>query len=232
MEINILHLYYDIMNLYGEYGNVCVLKKHLEDQGFQVNLDKKTIDDEIDFIKYSLIYIGCGTEKNMSCALKDLKKRTAEIRRIIENKTFIISTGNSMEMFGRIEGKEEGLEIFDYKTVIRKDRIVSDVIYKTEFSEEKVVGFINKMTETFHNMSPIFKVEYGIGENKRNDFEGFRYLNFYGTHILGPVLVKNPELLKELVTDIGKKVYKKFEYVDKDYIYEKNSHDNALNLIR
>ena len=50
MEINILHLYYDILNLYGEYGNVVIMKKHLEDQGFKVSLDKKTVISIILFI--------------------------------------------------------------------------------------------------------------------------------------------------------------------------------------
>ena len=45
--MKILHLYYDLMNLYGEYGNVVVLAKHLEDQGEEVIVDEKTIDKAI-----------------------------------------------------------------------------------------------------------------------------------------------------------------------------------------
>ena len=56
MELKILHLYYDFLNLYGEYGNVVIMKKHLEDQGFKVNIDKKTVGDTIDFNKYNFIY--------------------------------------------------------------------------------------------------------------------------------------------------------------------------------
>ena len=52
MQVKLLHLYYDIMNLYGDYGNVVVLKKYLEDQGASVILDKKTIGDEINVKKY------------------------------------------------------------------------------------------------------------------------------------------------------------------------------------
>ena len=32
MEIKILHLYYDLLNLYGEYGNVSALERYLENQ--------------------------------------------------------------------------------------------------------------------------------------------------------------------------------------------------------
>ena len=56
MNIKLLHLYYDIMNLYGDYGNVVILKKHLEDQGANVILDKKSIGDEFSIDDYDFIY--------------------------------------------------------------------------------------------------------------------------------------------------------------------------------
>ena len=217
MELNILHLYYDILNLYGEYGNVLIMKKHLEDQGFNVNLDKKTIGDEIDFKKYNFIYIGCGTEKNLDCALDDFKRYVKEINGVIEEKKVILATGNSFEMFGKSIDKKEGLCIFDYETVRLPDRVTSDVIYKSKFFENKVVGFVNKMTEMYHNMSPLFEVEFGVGENKRNDYEGVKHLNFYGTHVSGPILARNPEFLKVLVTSVCKQVNKKFEYKEIEY---------------
>ncbi len=47
MKIKLLHLYYDILNIYGENGNMRALVKALEYQGLKVNVDFKTIDDEI-----------------------------------------------------------------------------------------------------------------------------------------------------------------------------------------
>ena len=51
MEINILHLYYDLLNLYGENGNIKALKKHLEEQNVKVNIEFLTLNDKIDFKK-------------------------------------------------------------------------------------------------------------------------------------------------------------------------------------
>lgn len=228
MEVNILHLYYDILNLYGEYGNVVIMKKHLEDQGFAVNLDKKTIGDEIDFNKYHFIFMGCGTEKNIDFVLEDLKKYTNEINNAIENKKVFLVTGNSFEMFGKSIDKKEGLCIFDYETVRLPDRVTSDVIYKSKFFEKKIVGFVNKMSDMYHNMSPLFEVEFGIGENKRNDYEGIKHLNFYGTHVTGPILARNPEFLKVLVTEVCKRVDKKFKYKEIDYPYEDAGYELVL----
>ncbi len=228
MELNILHLYYDILNLYGEYGNVVILKKHLEDQGFKVNLDKKTIGDEIDFNKHNFIYMGAGTEKNLDFVLEDIKKHTVEINRAIENEKVFLATGNSFELFGKNIDKQEGMCIFDYETERLPDRITSDIIYRSEFFENKIVGFVNKMTKMYHNMSPLFEVEFGVGENERNDYEGVKYINFYGTHISGPILARNPEILKKLVMKICKNADKKFEYKEIEYPYEKAGYDLVL----
>lgn len=98
-----------------------------------------------------------------------------------------------------------------------KDRETSDIIYKSKFLENKVVGFINKCTKIYHNMSPFFEVEFGIGENENNDYEGIKYKNLYGTHISGPILVRNPELLKMMVNLVCKKADKNFKYKDIEY---------------
>lgn len=226
--MKILHLYYDLLNLYGEYGNVAIMKKHLEDQGFEVTIDKKTLGDEINFNDYDFIYMGCGTEKNLDVAMKDLKRYANEINNAIENKKVFLCTGNSFEMFGKKIDDEEGLAIFDYETTRLKDRVTSDVIYKSKYFENKVVGFVNKMTEMFQNMSPLFEIEFGVGENHRNDYEGVKYINFYGTHVSGPILSRNPEFLKKLVIEICKGKDKKFEYKDISYEFEDKGYELVL----
>ena len=55
-------------------GNVCILKKHLEDQGLEIEVDHKTIGDEIDFSKYDFVFMGSGTERNLDAVFKDLSK--------------------------------------------------------------------------------------------------------------------------------------------------------------
>ena len=69
MEIKLLHLYYDIMNLYGEYGNIKILEEHLKDQGYTVMVDKKTLGEEKNLEEYDFIYMGCGTERNQMCIM-------------------------------------------------------------------------------------------------------------------------------------------------------------------
>lgn len=110
--IKILHLYYDIMNLYGDFGNVSILKKHLEDQGFEILLDKKTINEEIDFNEYDFVFIGAGTERNLDVILEDIKKYKNEIKQFIDKEKVILLTGNSFEAFGKSIDEKETLRYF------------------------------------------------------------------------------------------------------------------------
>ena len=55
-------------------GNVSILKKSLEDQGFEVVLDKKTIGEDVNVEDYDFIFIGSGTERNLDVVLNDIKK--------------------------------------------------------------------------------------------------------------------------------------------------------------
>lgn len=91
MEIKLLHLYYDVMNLYGEYGNIKILEDHLKQQDFEVIVDKKTINEEIDLSQYDFIYIGSGTEKNQELILKDMQKYKEDFKNFIEERKSCIT---------------------------------------------------------------------------------------------------------------------------------------------
>ena len=96
MKLVIGHLYYDLMNLYGENGNIKVLEYHLKNQGIKVEVKKLSLDDKIDFENLDLIYIGCGTEKNRNIVLKDLLKYKKEIKEYFKENKFFLVTGNAL----------------------------------------------------------------------------------------------------------------------------------------
>ena len=226
--IKLLHLYYDIMNLYGDYGNVSILKKHLEDQGFEVLLDKKTIGEEIDFDEYDFIFIGSGTERNLDIVLEELRMYKENLKEYIDKEKVILLTGNSFEMLGKSIDEKEALKILDFEVKREKDRTTSDIIYISKFLENKVVGFVNKCTKIYHNNNPFFEVDFGIGENENNDYEGIKYKNLYGTHVSGPILVRNPEFLKHIVETICKNRNKNFKCKEIAYKNENEGYELVL----
>ncbi|MDO4500325.1 MAG: hypothetical protein Q4B60_03510 [Erysipelotrichaceae bacterium] len=223
--MRILHLYYDLMNLYGDYGNVVVLKKHLTDQGLEVEVDKKTLNDEIDFNNYDFIYCGSGTEKNQLIALKDLLKRKDNFVKATD-KAVILFTGNAMELLGTSIDDNEALNLVDMKTVSSKDRYTGDVILNNkDFGE--VVGFINKCTSiTTDKDNSLFT--YIFKDNTLNDgeVEGFRFKNCFGTHVIGPVLVKNPNFMKYIV-----KMFVS-DYKEIVYLFEEDSYNVTLKALK
>ena len=73
-KIYIAHLYYDLMNLYGENGNILALEKAFNDQDLYTEVVNLTIGDKIDFNKYDIYYIGSGSEANQLLVINDILK--------------------------------------------------------------------------------------------------------------------------------------------------------------
>lgn len=225
--MKILHLYYDLLNLYGEYGNVVVLKKHLEDQGVEVCLDKKTIGDDIAFEDYDFIYCGSGNERNQLIALNDLLKRKQSFLKAVNN-TVILFTGNAMELLGEKIDENEALNIIPIKTTSTNKRYTGDVIVKNDMIGE-LVGFINKCTlieekEDLKLFDYLFKQKDIID----NYYEGYRYKNIFGTHIIGPILVKNPNFMNYIV----RLLIKEKNYQEIDYPFEIDSYNVTLKALK
>ena len=238
--MRILHLYHDLMNLYGEYGNIVVLKKHLEDQGIKVTVDKKTIGDKINFSNYDFVYCGSGSERNQDVALDDLLKRKKSFIKAIENDVLMLFTGNAMELLGNAIDDKECLGIIDFDTKKTNERFTGDVIVSNKEIGE-VVGFVNKCTIVSeakkHLFTYVFK-DTNIKDKKTKDeddnekYEGYHVGNIYGTHIIGPILVKNPNFMKKIVTILAKKENKKFKYKDITYQFEEDSYNVTLNALK
>lgn len=208
MNIRILHLYSDFMNLYGEYGNVRLLTKALETKGFEVSVESKTITDTlIDFDLYDFIYCGAGTESKRTFALNHLKNFKDSLKSAYENNKIMLFTGNAWEMLGKsIElasgEKVEGINLFDF-TVKEQSakRLTGDIKAKAEFLDDTLIGFINKCSEVEGVSTPLFTLTMKP-ESFAFDTEGIHAKNLYGTQVVGPMLVKNPnfcEYIAELI---------------------------------
>lgn len=183
MKINILCLYYDLMNLYGDTGNVKVIKHHLDKLNISYNIDYLSIDDKINFSNYDLILIGSGTEDNRMIALKHLSKYKKDIQNAIDNNKFFLVTGNSLGMFGKELYGEKALGLFDFNVSESIERISEEVILENDLCLP-IYGFMNHSDIITDHDNYLFNKE-GVLKN-----------NFYGTYTLGPILSRNPEFLK------------------------------------
>lgn len=220
--IKILHLYPQLMNLYGDYGNLTVLCRHLKDLGLEVQVDRKEPDDLFCLFDYDLIYMGSGTESNQKVALEKLKRQTNELKSCLENGKVILFTGNAMELLGKKIDDEEGLELIDFTVSTSEKRYTGDVILHNDQIGD-VVGFINKSTLIQGGKeNALFYYEFRDINLEDNEYEGYRLNNLFGTHVIGPVLVKNPPFMDHIVELLAGKDYRKIVYEHEQKAYETN----------
>ena len=183
--MKIAYLYYDFLNLYGESGNIKIISNILKYNKIKHEILYLSLDDKLEFDKYDLVYIGSGTEDNLLIALKHLDKYKDEIKKYIEDNKFMLVTGNSVDMFGKKIEDNKALNIFEYEVTKGKRKM-------EEVYHNKILGFINNNS---------YNSEYSDTDIIRNN-------NFYGTYILGPILVRNPELVKQFLNDLTNKKLK------------------------
>lgn len=229
MKIKIAHLYYDLMNLYGENGNIRALKREFERQNVKTEVYFLTVDDNIDFNEYDIFYIGMGSENSQLIVLNDLKKRKQEIIDVINDGKYFFLTGNSYELFGKYiidfdNNKIECLDIFSYYTKIinfsnlenaSKFRIVGEIIAESGLIDKKIIGFQNRSGTIYDNDSPLLTLIKGTGNKPKDNNEGYIYKNFYATYTIGPLFIRNPYLTKYFIKRIIKE--KNEEYKLKIY---------------
>lgn len=202
--MKILHLYHDLMNLYGDYANVEAMRRLLCDCGEEVTVDKAGIGDEISLDGYDFVFVGSGTERNARVALEDIRRLSDDLCAYIDRGGVALFIGTAYEMLGAAitdaDGNTvEGLGLFDFCTIQQnKRRITSDVIARCDFLDRPLVGFVNKCSEITGVTEPLFEIIYGVGNTDDDRHDGVRRGNLLGTHITGPLLIKNPHMLTYL----------------------------------
>ena len=225
--INVLHLYYDLLNLYGENANTRCIKRALELNDIKVHVDLKSINDKIDFNKYDIVYIGSGSEDSLLLALKDLHKHKDDLKKYIESDKLLLLTGNAMDLLGKNievnDKKINALGIFNYYTKFiseatfknsSTDRIVGEVRATSKLIDKPIVGFQNRCDLNFSVKSPIFKLDQKFSNDLNNKNEGFNYKSVYATHIIGPLLIRNPYLTDYLLKNVCEKKKLKYKVSD------------------
>ena len=86
MELNIYHLYPDVLNLYGDRGNVLCMQRRLEWRGMQANIVPVPIGVKLAAKDCDLLFIGGGQDFEQEILMHDLKgEKTAELKAAIED---------------------------------------------------------------------------------------------------------------------------------------------------
>lgn len=213
MKVNILHLYAEAMDLYGDYKNLSVLCQRIAESGNEYAVTTCEIWDELDLSGYDFVYVGHGKARNLAAVSHHFVKYADAIKQSIENGQLWLVTGNARELFGRdfttVDSQTlPGIGLFDYSGVETNKVFVSDLWGKAAFGGTPACyGFANRTAYLHHpngNAYPLFTEARGFGDGEKADgTEGTLYKNFFATWSMGPALVRNPPLMKEILHRLG-----------------------------
>ena len=211
-QITIGHLYPDLLNLYGDRGNIACMMQRCKWRGIEAKTVEFELEDEVDFSKLDIVLLGGGSDREQQIVCKKLQTIKDQFKEYVENGGGVIAVCGGYQLLGTHYKTEsevlEGLGILDIYTEQGEDRLIDNIILESELSSTPVVGFENHGGRTYINDNkPFGKVLCGYGNDKESGYEGVIYKNVIGTYLHGPLLPKNPEICDWLIARALEKKY-------------------------
>ena len=214
-ELRIAHLYGNLMNTYGDNGNILMLKYVAEKLGAHVTVNIVSLKDRFDPEVYDIAFFGGGQDYEQTIVSEDLPDKKEDLERFIDEDGVVLAICGGFQLLGQYyieaSGKRiEGLGIMGHYTLNQENnRYIGDIKIHNEEFNETYYGFENHQGRTIlaEDEKPLGKVIYGNGNNKEDGGEGVHYKNLFGSYFHGPILSRNANLAYRLVTTALKKKY-------------------------
>ena len=202
------HLYPDLLNLYGDRGNVLAFTQRCRWRNIPVQVKEINLGDTYDFSSFDFLFMGGGSDREQSIMAADIKTQVNNLRRAVDEGLVILAICGGYQLLGqyyRMPTGEEvpGLELLDFYTIAGEKRLIGNVALEVDLGGKKtdLVGFENHGGKTYlGSLEPLGRVLYGHGNNGEDKYEGLRYKNIFCSYLHGPLLPKNPLLTDHLIT--------------------------------
>ncbi len=208
-KIRILNLYGEALDLNGDGKNVTAFEKRIREMGYEAETETLGVGDKIDFSGYDIVFLTHGKPHNVSAISSDFISYKEDVIDYVESGKVFVVTGSSNMLFGKrfsmLDGKTyEGIGLFDCEAEEFDSLYVSDAVLAPEFApEEKMFGTYYRCESVKFNApneTRLFNVlKADSGKGSVGEGEGCRYKNLFATWCLGPVLVRNPIMMKEIL---------------------------------
>lgn len=213
-QLTIGWLYPDLMNTYGDRGNIIVLQKRAEWRGIEVKVEQVFVESNHELLATcDMLFMGGAQDTQQEIVNRDLLGQKGRVlKEKIENGTPGLFICGAYQFLGKYyktaDGKKlTGLGIFPLFTENpgeKKERLIGNVLVESKIDglTEQIVGFENHGGRTYldYKNMRLGNVISGSGNNGKDGTEGIVYKNSYGTYLHGPILPKNPELADLLLT--------------------------------
>ncbi len=203
-------LYPDLMNIYGDRGNILTLLKRAEWRGFEtklVELGRGTTNqmDEVD-----VFFFGGGQDREQALVYEDLLEfKQPPLEQAVSDGAMVLAVCGGYQLLGHYyqtaEGEKfPGIGMIDVRTEAGKKRFIGDVVVDTDIetlTPKTLVGFENHSGRTYlgPKARPLGKARLGYGNNGSDGMEGCLQGTVLGTYLHGSLLPKNPHLADYLI---------------------------------
>lgn len=204
MRLTIGHLYPDLLNLYGDRGNIACLMKRCTWRGIEARTIEFESEDSVDFSILDIVLLGGGSDREQMLVCEKLKKIRSDFQSYVEDNGVVLAVCGGYQLLGKYyktkEGTIKGLDLVDLYTEQGEDRLIDNIILESPLCKMPVVGFENHGGRTYIGKNrPFGKVLYGSGNDGKSGYEGVIYKNVIGTYLHGPLLPKNPQICDHLI---------------------------------
>lgn len=201
--IRIVHLYAKEMNIYGDTGNVLILKKRLEWRGIPVAVSQCNVGDRLPTDAHIIIG-GGGQDAGQSAIAADIKKRMKTLISMRDNGVVMLMICGMYQMFGHYFKTQDGekipgIGVIDMHTVAGNSRIIGNIHTKSEWGT--LVGYENHSGKTYlgKTVAQLGIAQSGQGNNGEDMTEGAVVHNVFGSYLHGPLLAKSPQFADYLL---------------------------------
>ncbi len=200
-------LFPEVCNLFGDVANMRYLRRCLP----QAEFIETALREEPYFAGHPVefLYLGPMTEGAQEKVIEKFKPLRQRLEELIDGGTVCLFTGNAMEVLGSFIEKEDGSRIQGLGLLplhARRDMMHRhNSVFLGEYAGREFVAFKSQFTMATpeEGAQGLFPVKKGTGLEKGCAFEGLRKNRFYGTYLLGPVLLMIPDFTRKLLEDLG-----------------------------
>ena len=207
MKLRICHLYGNLMNTYGDNGNLLMLQHRAKKLGYEVETTLISLEEDFNPDDFDIVMFGGGQDYEQTVVAKDLQNKKDALIQYIEDDGVVVAICGGFQLLGRyyVNASGErlnGISAIDvYTNGQFPNRLIGDVEIVNEEFGETYLGYENHIGRTYlgKNMKPLGKVVKGYGNNEEDHVEGCHYKNVFCSYFHGPILVRNQHLTDRII---------------------------------
>ena len=206
-RLHAAHLYGDLMNTYGDIGNILAMRYYAKAVDADITVDLVSLDDRFDEEKYDFALFGGGQDYEQTIVSKDLQTKKDALTAYIEAGGPLLAICGGFQMLGHYYigahgEKIAGIGALDHYTLSQdNNRFIGNITIENAETHQTYYGFENHNGMTFlgEGERPLGQVLQGNGNNGKDQSEGVIYKNTFGSYFHGPILARNEALAKRIL---------------------------------